>query len=152
MPLRITSASLPRLACLAASLCLCGCGGAVQLPTVPVTCEVTLDGEPLSQGAVVLTPLQGRQARGDIQSDGTAMLGTYDDEDGAQLGRHRIAVAVTVPDESQASTGPVPSRKWLIPRRYGSPDTSGLSVEVDNPEGHQIRIELSTTGEGRVVE
>ena len=137
--------------CAVLGLLLGGCGGE-QMSTAPVTCQVTLDGKPLTQGPVLCTPAQGRQAQGSIQADGTAVLGTYDDADGAVLGTHRIAVVAKVPDPSRPADGRLTAMKWLIPRTFGSPDTSGLKFEIVNPDGHELQIALSSSGEGHVSE
>ena len=83
-----------------AILLLVVCGGGVdRLPTATVSATITLDGEPLKKGRVTFVPQDGsgRPATGITQSDGSFVLGTYDDDDGAILGWHRVAVVCQEP-------------------------------------------------------
>lgn len=132
--------SLPAvLCCLALS-----CGRPGQLPTAKVSGKVTLDGKPVPVGLVIFTPESGRSASGKIQPDGTYVLETYDENDGAVLGRHRLGVMAreTIPGQGpMGSPKPGPS---LIPERYGSAETSGLSFEVTDNGPHVFNIELSS--------
>lgn len=73
---------------------LSGCGDA-RIATAPVHGIVTVDGQPLPQGRVMLAPIPGNDAKdpgpaayGVIQPDGTFVLGTFADGDGAVVGRH----------------------------------------------------------------
>ena len=59
-----------------------------------------------------------------MQSDGTFTLGTYESDDGAVLGKHRVAIS----PEAQLGDGPAP--KLIIPLKYASVETSELVCEV----------------------
>ena len=140
---------------LAMSVVLCvtlaGCGSSHELSTVPVRVTVTLDGQPVTQGAVHFLPERGRLAKGKIEPDGAAELGTYGEHDGVIIGKHKIAVVVVEKGPPGPGDGGLPTYKWLIPEHYGSPDTSGLTCELSGREQHVVRIELSTDGADRVV-
>lgn len=102
------------------------CGRRVTL--VPAEGRVTLDGRPLDRGAVMVQPRAGPAAQARINADGSFRLGTFKPEDGAIPGPATVRVVcrkdVSQPGEEKAY-GPS-----LVPERYGSFETSGLTVEI----------------------
>ena len=123
-------------------LTLAGCGRpAYQLETSPVHGKVTLDGQPLPSGYVVIPTAHGRMASGKIQPDGTFVLSTYDEGDGAQVGTHPVVVNEVPPDEFSS----VPAQNRVpIPARYASAGTSGLQVTVKPGEENVLELNLTT--------
>ena len=119
-----------------------GCGRpAHQLDTAPVRGQVTLDGQPLPSGYVVVPTARGRMASGKIQPDGTFVLSTYEEGDGAQVGTHPVVVNEVPPDEFSS----VPARNRVpIPSRYASAGTSGLQVTVQSGEENVLDLQLTT--------
>ncbi|MCD4726719.1 MAG: hypothetical protein K8R46_03595 [Pirellulales bacterium] len=107
-----------------------GCGRENQLETIKVTGRVTLDGQPLGSGTVVFMPQKGPGAKGTIGSDGSFRMGTYAEGDGAVAGRHQVAVIALDPKAMAAAKGPDAYVPSLIPERYNSSATSGLTFEV----------------------
>jgi len=108
-----------------------GCG--TGKPAVaPVSGKVTYQGKPLKFGQVFFHPEAGTQGRGKIQSDGTFTLTTYQDQDGAQIAKHKIRVTSF---EVQDPAGD-PTRfaggngKSLIPEKYTSLVTTDLTEVV----------------------
>lgn len=78
----------------------------------------------------------GIGAWGTVQSDGTFTLGTYESDDGAVLGKHRVAIS----PEPQLSDGP--TTKPPIPLKYASVETSGMEVEVTRGKNNtQLTVE-----------
>jgi hypothetical protein len=84
---------------------------------------VTIDGQKLTQGKVMFTPIAkegelnpGKPAFGRIQPDGYFVLSTYSNEDGAIVGEHGVTV-ITSTDETAGSEAPSFSRVSL-PRRF----------------------------------
>jgi hypothetical protein len=130
---------------------IAGCGGGHELPTAPVRVIVTLDGHPVTKGGVHFIPERGRHAKGKLGPDGTAELFTYNEHDGAIIGKHKIAVIAVEEDPSQTTVDRLPVVKWLIPKRYGSADTSGLECELIENKRHVVKVELSTDGAGRII-
>jgi hypothetical protein len=122
--------------------CLMGCGKpAYQLEIAPVRGTVTLDGQPLPSGYVVVTTSRGRMASGRIQPDGSFVLTTYEVGDGAQVGTHPVIVNEVPIDEFSAE----PRIKGLkIPVRYGQAGTSGLHVEVKPGEENRLELQLTS--------
>lgn len=132
---------LARLSALAGSLVvlplLTGCGSG-NPPTAPVTGTVTFQGKPLPAGTVIFTPTAGGPpATGEIQPDGTYTLTTFEDGDGAVPGTHGVAVsAVLVPEEG------LPEATALIPMKYSSEQTSGLTAEVADQDMNVVDLSL----------
>ena len=122
----------------------CGPGGH---GTASVKGVVTLNGTPVTSGKVTFFPEGGRSAKGFIQQDGTFVLGTYEEADGAIPGTHKITIADV---SSVPSTGPdydnvAPRRKKEspIPERYANPSASGLTREVKAGEDNYFELELT---------
>lgn len=73
---------------------LVGCGS--NRPSLaPVSGRVTIDGQPVKVGRVMFYPTQGRPASGPIQPDGSYELTTFEANDGAMLGSHRVTIQAT---------------------------------------------------------
>lgn len=122
---------------------------------VPIQGEVIYDGQPLTEGQVVYLPSNsgvGRQATGAIQPDGTFVMTTKDKADGVMHGDYNIAIFAYKPHpgepksreemEAIAESGGI-RREHIIPERYASPATSGLTDEVDASHSGFHRIELT---------
>jgi hypothetical protein len=98
-----------------------GCGG-----NYPVRGKVTYrDGTPVTKGIVVFEQIDAKPAvtaRGDIQADGTYLLGTMKPGDGAPAGKYRVLVTPRLenPDEPEAT----------FDLRFANFGTSGLEFEV----------------------
>jgi hypothetical protein len=98
--------------------------------TSPVRGKVVFkDGSPLTGGLVLFRPVDEKlqvSSRGDIQQDGTFILGTYQEGDGAVPGKYQVAV--TPPPRKKVREKPVERR--IIHARFENYDTSGLEFEV----------------------
>ena len=115
-----------------------GCGRSLPR-TVEVRGRVTLDGTPLEGAAILFQPVDGGvPARGSSAADGSFVLTTFREGDGAVPGRHRIAVSkfeitgfeVTADGlDGPVAPGGVKERS-LLPKKYSDPATSGLTAEV----------------------
>lgn len=120
-------------------------------PTYAVSGNVTFKGKPLAGATVVFHPREGisasrRAAAGLTDSAGRFTLTTLKPGDGAAAGSFLVTVEKTSPTVAGASAppigesgafplGPDPSfAKPLIPEKYFSPASSGLSAEVQ-PSG-----------------
>ena len=143
----------PFMACLllaAGAAALAGCSNSG--PTMArATGVVRLDGKPLSSGRVTFWPAAGRSASGWIEADGSFTLGTFNDADGATIGRHKVTVTAA----KKQPTGPPdfdrdgPPRGWPrspIPARYSNPEASGLEFEIA-PGTNRFAIELTAKEE-----
>jgi hypothetical protein len=80
---------------------------------------------------VVLHPVSaGSSASGQIQSDGTFVLGTLDVDDGAKPGQYKAVVTAyeqTSRGEGEHDEG---GGKSLIHTKYSSAETTDLEVEI----------------------
>lgn len=108
-------------AALALPSCGCGSSSSRQRPlTLPVKGKVTYHGKAPSQGRVDFEPDTGRPASGNIQADGTYVLSTFKEGDGAIPGVHRVAVT--------GGTGKSPGE--ALPAKFGSFGSSNVEIEV----------------------
>ncbi len=88
---------------------------------------VLIDGQPLTKGFVRFIPDTGRAASGELDAQGRFELSTFEDRDGALIGRHRVEViAVENPTAQKV--------RYLTPIKYRSSDTSGIEFEFPKPE------------------
>lgn len=78
--------------------CLLGCQEATY-DVAPVRGTVTIDGQPFAQGKVMFAPIaqggslkSGKPAFGPLQPDGSFVLSTYGEEDGAVVADHWVTV------------------------------------------------------------
>jgi hypothetical protein len=111
-----------------------GCSsGSGTLPSlIPVKGKVTYKGKPLTKGVVKFEPDgYGRKARGQLQSDGTFVLTTDKDGDGAVAGHHQVSIT---------GTGSHPAKE-VVPKKYTQRVTSQLTADVD-PEHTEFVFEL----------
>lgn len=150
MSARSSLAGIVALGLLATSV---GCGGGrVDIPLGKVRGKVVYNGKPMTAGTVTFTPITGKGAEGghvatgEIESDGTYVLTTFDTGDGAILGQHAATVVAreggsgSLKDLNapKGSEGPgmqsVRPRyvlpKLLTPSRYSSPQTTPLKYTV----------------------
>ena len=123
-----------------------GCG-----PTGPemgrVTGAITFDGNVVRAGSVQFWPENGRPARGSITADGTYELTTFDKNDGALVGKHRVTIHATEVAEdgpkiestdaeiahfSQKKAKRIRATrvKWLVPQQYSEVDSTPLTATV----------------------
>ncbi|QDU88903.1 hypothetical protein Pla175_22870 [Pirellulimonas nuda] len=88
----------------------------------------------------MVTPASGKMAKGCIQPDGTFVLGTESDSDGAQVGTHPVVVLPPSAEEGQ----PLSAVARSLPRRYSVAQTSEVTLEVKPNAANEIAIELSS--------
>jgi len=125
-------------------LCFCvlllsGCGngqvsvkGTVQFP----------DGTPLTRGDVqFLTPTF--VGSGQIQPDGSYVIGSLKEADGLPKGTYTITVRAYEDQGNTAGISPenVKPVQPLVDLKYSSPQTSGLTCDVQGPTVHLITVE-----------
>ena len=82
---------------------LSGCSDADRYDTTPVRGVVTCQGKPVANGTVNFTPMpnqgkadgrRGRVALGMTDKDGRFKLTTYQNDDGAIVGKHTVTVGL----------------------------------------------------------
>lgn len=133
-----------QLALLGAAL-LVGCGQSGPR-LVPVTGVVTLDGNPVADAGVLFKPagnLPPASATTDAQ--GKFSLQTLD-RPGAVLGQHRVSVikqeTTGVGEFGAVGPGGV-HVKWIVPKKYSVPETSGLTATVTE-ENRDFPLKLTS--------
>lgn len=113
-----------------------GCGESHGL--VPVSGTVTIDGQPLTTGQVMVSPPGQRQSIGPLDGQGRFELTCYKKGDGAPVGTFPVAVmAVEQVGERQL--------RWHAPRKYSNEQQSGLEVTIDGATD-DLAIELTWQG------
>jgi hypothetical protein len=139
------------VAVILASLAPCTGCSKKQEPTYSVHGVVTLQGKSPTGGIVLFESMEpgpsGKRygARGDIQPDGQYRLSTFDRNDGAVAGKHRVAV---LPEQIVHGDPPSPedirrsAAIMKIPPAYQSTETSNLTYEV-KPGDNTINLELN---------
>ena len=145
---------------------LAGCGGE-RPPVAKSSGTVMLDGKPVEGVKVMFHPIDGgaRFSYGVTDDDGKFRLSTFGMNDGALIGRHKVAV-VKVDTSSQESFDPKelsetgyggdgyknmmgigksakPAKtKHLIPEKYSNHETSGIEVEVVAGTSNDFPLDL----------
>lgn len=110
-------------------------------PNLPETAKVEgtvmFQGEPLPEGEVRFVPedTQANPASGMIMEDGTFQLSTYERHDGAAVGKHKVTI--NIPPHLDGS---VPDPPIQLPKQYGNPDDTPLSVEVEGGKTNTFEL------------
>ena len=133
-----------------------GCGalgcGPSHPETAPVSGRVTVGGEPVAQGRIAFYPEQGRMAQGTLDADGRYTLTTFEPNDGAMLGPHRVVITAThvsgpqppqtLAEELAGGGGTASGRlQWLAPEVYSQRETTPLTAAVEAGE-NEINFDL----------
>lgn len=132
-----------------------GCGPSYP-ETIPVHGVVTLDGQPVEGAAVLLMSEavgSGNAARGVTKADGTFVLSTFGEEDGARPGAYKAIVKKTeltgqgkaneAGVEEGLGSGPIQEIE-LLPVKYGAAQTSPFAVEVKPDMELPLKLELTS--------
>lgn len=126
---------------LAAAVAL-GCSKKGGLETAPVKGKITYKGKALPSGTVMFVPAEGPAATGEINSEGSYVLTTYTSGDGAVVGNHKVTI-VALQDMGDAlpeHRNPLPPP--IVPKKYLSDTTSGLTAEVKAKITNEVNFEL----------
>ncbi len=133
------------LACVLLSpLCVAGCSKS-PYTLAAVRGRVTIDGRPVTNGKVMFAPAvspqgqginAGKPALGELGEDGSFVLGTYADADGAVVGPHTVTIIAysDPPATPPPANAIIPKfRRLAVPRRY----------TVEAGKENQLSIELT---------
>lgn len=121
-------------------------GSGDRPPTQRVTGTVTMGGTPVDGATVTFVPSDpsGKAASGLTDASGRYSLTTFESDDGAMTGSYKVMVSKYeaaapgadadmgddyVPPEAQGGVEPT-GPKNLLPAKYASPETSGLTATV----------------------
>lgn len=110
-----------------------------------VSGAVSVDGQPVNKGKVTFIPVgPGQMAIGAIDTDGTYEVMT-NREEGLGVGEYKVAIVAREMEVSEEG-GPPMQGNYIVPKRYGLAETSGLQYTVES--GHnEIDFELSSAEE-----
>ena len=137
--------------------------------TVPAGGKVTLDGEPVEGASVAFSPQSdgGKAAVGMTDASGAFSLMTDGSDEGAMPGSYKVSVTKTsgggggaelsydqmtpeqLEEAGKRAQGMMSGQgsdevKELLPEKYKTADTSGLSVEVPGGGDQNIVLELTS--------
>ena len=123
----------------ACCLSVVGCGPD-RPETYPTKGRVLFDdGTPVMTGTIELLSEEfGETASGRIEDDGSFVLGTFDEQDGACSGRHDVVVIQMIINDGVTTHnrdhGPA------VDPIYATYETSGLAVEIEPVEQNDIEV------------
>jgi hypothetical protein len=137
------------VSCIALSWGLIGCGGAapgVDPSLVSVTGKVSLDGKPLKAGnlSFVSSDTPGVGFGSNIDASGNYALVQSVSAKGAVPGNYKIRVECLDGVAAMGEGGVVTKAKSLIPEKYNSPDTSGLTATVEKGKPLVKNVDLKS--------
>ena len=129
---------MTRIASLLASITVCcGCGGGKPWDSVQaVTGVVTYKGNPVKDADLAFFPLDSEfpesvRPWAKSKENGEFVLSTYNNGDGAPSGRYKVTV---VHHEVTLSRDTLTTKPNDLPKKYASPETTDLTIEVKNGE------------------
>jgi hypothetical protein len=137
-----------KLVSLVSLIAVLGCGGGSgdQFPTANVTGKVTLDGQPVTGGEVLFSPLAangeksaGKSGVGKVAADGSFAVSTYGNGDGAVVGKHRVAFFP--PSSAETPAGPEGGHAGTPSSPYAGMTPKQVEVTVSKG-ANKIDIEL----------
>lgn len=117
--------------------------GRVQV--FPAQGKAEYEGQPIPNATVFLHPTWLKEPnfprpRGTVSEDGTYVLGTYRNDDGAPPGEYKVTVQWYKKAELGDDDRFLPSN--LLPQRYAKADTSDLTVQIHEGDNQLPAIKL----------
>lgn len=139
------------LATAVVALSVSGCGDQLRQPTYEASGEIRLNGRPLPNATIVLHAVDKSQFKwaelpqATTNDEGKFSLHTYDSNDGAPAGEYKVGIAVfgrtvEIGDDQVVHD----KNERLLPTKYNSPDTSGLTMTIAPTKNELPPLELST--------
>ena len=132
----------------ALALLVAGCGEAKKPweKVVPASGQVTLDGNPVEGAQITLIPTatdvpETIRPSATTLAGGNYFLGTFGSQDGAPAGEYKVSA---VWFKTVNSGGTMVRGSNALPGKYASPDTSGLTIVINETETSVPVIELKS--------
>jgi hypothetical protein len=136
----------------------CSGGSGNHRPTRPVKVSVVYKGSPVADATVTFISEEGQPeaAYGRTDAQGVAKMKTYEEGDGAVLGKQKVVINkeqilnnVKVADQDSPDYAPlppggapVPKVKHLVPAKYTAPGTTTLSADVTAKGPNEFKFDL----------
>lgn len=125
---------------------LSSCGNNNGLATVTGT--VRYNGKPLPNAYIAFSPMENglRSAGATTDSEGRYNLTTFQSNDGAPVGKHRVIIrAEELPEGPRLAADDINYKrgKLLTPPRYSDPELSGLTADVIAKKKNVIDFNLT---------
>jgi len=141
------------MAVVSLGLLMAGCGGEEPVKgrtkVVPVQGKVMFQGTPLS-GATVMFYAETAKltASGMTDEQGVFHLRTYEGQDGAVPGSHKVTVkkseGKTVPNPEDPNLPPLSSVEiWITPEEYASQEKTPLTAQVSESGPNDITLTIT---------
>jgi hypothetical protein len=124
---------------------LVGCARSSNAKTTPVEGVVTFLGKPVPGAIVTFIPENAPLATGETDSEGRFVLMTRRPGDGTVPGNCRVTIAKFVLEAPKADDqeGATPTGQSLLPEKYASIETSGLSAQVEAGKKNSFTFDLN---------
>ena len=132
---------------------IAGCGGGSdQKPTAKVKGKVTFNGQPVVGGNITFSPVAvgkdpGKSGSGTIGADGSYTMTTYEQHDGAVVGKHRVTFIPPVtekePDAGHSEATAAAAAAVVSPFAGLVPKTEEVEVKAGD---NSLEIELTKRG------
>lgn len=113
---------------------LVGCSSAThfELPVIPVSGKVMMEGKPLSDAMVILVPYPTAAAgqlaaRGTTNAEGDFQATTYRNGDGAAVGKYKVTVQFYKTIKVEGNLVPGPN---VLNEKFANPATTPFELEV----------------------
>lgn len=119
-----------------------GCSRKGGLETAPVKGKITYKGKALPSGSIMFVPAEGPAAMGEINSEGQYELTTYASGDGAVIGNHKVTITALQDMKDALPEQRSPTPPPIIPAKYLSDTTSGLTAEVKAKTTNEVNFDL----------
>jgi hypothetical protein len=121
-----------------------GCSRAGSAPTSKVTGTIKHKGAPLANVNVTFTPDEGRPGTGTTDAQGQYSITTFELNDGAVPGRHRVTITpggeTPMPESPQeAARGPAAP----FAAKYMQLDKTDLTAQVESGKSNQFDFDLT---------
>lgn len=120
-------------------VCLIGCGGSRIYPVegTIVYADGTPAGKELAGYQVTFESVEKKiGASGMVTEEGTFQLSTEKPNDGALMGKHKVAITAPIEDVADR-----PPAKYLLAEKFKKLDSSGLEVTIENKK-NQITLKV----------
>ena len=132
-------------------LLLVGCGdGLVPIKTASLSGTATYNGQPLDEYRVYMYLKEGHPAQepstGKVGKEGQFSMGVRKEGDGAIVGLNKVWLIYDPPAPKQEpgheSSWTPPPAKIKLPKKYMSPETTDLTVEVPDGGVSDYKLEI----------